>query len=86
MVINSRKIYGCEAGYLFTLKCLIKISPISTLLISLSTSILFFGSLMRISERPLEAIDDEFHNNHFGFYENSYWFAMVTLTTGKFKN
>ena len=53
---------------------------------SLFISILFFGSLMRICERPLEVVEDANTNNHFGFYENSFWFTMVTLTTGKIKN
>ena len=76
------KIYGSVPGYLFTLKCLIKVWPITTLMTSLFISILFFGSLIRICERPLEIVEDATTNNHFGFYENSFWFTMVTLTTG----
>ena len=80
------KIYGCDCGYLFTLKCLIKLRPTISLTFALIISIVFFASLLRIAERPTEYIlsQDADHTvpaNHVGFFENSLWVTVVTLLT-----
>lgn len=67
------------------MKCLIKLRPTITLTFALVSSIIFFGSLMRIAERPTELIrtqdQDKIPDNHVGFFENSLWVTVVTLLT-----
>ena len=70
------------------MKCLIKLRPTITLTFALVSSIIFFGSLMRIAERPTELIrtqdsDHKIPDNHVGFFENSLWVTVVTLLTSR---
>lgn len=58
--------------------------PTLTLTFSLLTSIFFFASLIRIAERPTELLEPDDLLNHIGFFENSLWVTVVTLTTSFF--
>ncbi|KRX04690.1 hypothetical protein PPERSA_09482 [Pseudocohnilembus persalinus] len=52
--------YGCQGDQLFRIKCMMKKYPMMIFCISYLISLLFFAFAIRICERPLVRIQDEF--------------------------
>lgn len=71
--------YGSEANSTFALKCLMKNSPFYLVSILLLMTIFVFGHALRICER-YHTVKDQ----GFGYYWNSMWMIILTMTTGFF--
>ena len=72
--------YGVKNGLLFTLKCEMKTNPLILLLSAYVMSILLFGYVLRIAERPTDRISG---NTTFFTYANSMWLTLATMATCK---
>ena len=84
---------GCQNGYLFVIKCLMKSSPLKVLVTALLVSIMTFAYAVKVCERPLiYALSKKEHTLHpdnpifpivndVSNYYNSLWLMMVTMTT-----
>eukprot|EP01016_Furgasonia_blochmanni_P035957 TRINITY_DN4045_c0_g1_i1.p1 TRINITY_DN4045_c0_g1~~TRINITY_DN4045_c0_g1_i1.p1 ORF type:complete len:355 (-),score=47.55 TRINITY_DN4045_c0_g1_i1:720-1784(-) len=70
--------YGCEPGFLFSVKCLMKMRPFPILFIGMVLSILVFGFALRVCERPLYRVSESMD---FTSYYNACWCIIVTMTT-----
>lgn len=84
---------GCQNGYLFVIKCLMKSNPLKVLVTALLVSIMTFAYAVKVCERPLiYALSKKeltIHpdnplfpiKNDVSNYYNSLWLMMVTMTT-----
>jgi hypothetical protein len=83
--------YGFENNYLFVVKCLFKLNPITLCAVIFSASIVIFGYALRVCEmyKPsfflsLRPVNRERPvGTDFTYYGNSFWVIILTMTTGK---
>lgn len=68
---------GTNASFMFSVKSLMKRKPYSVLLSSLVVSVLIFGFVLRIFERPLS----EASGQDFNSINNAFWVTLITMTT-----
>lgn len=77
--------HGCEPGYVYVLKCLMKKAPQQVIWVSMALVILVFGYAIKVIERPLihALITNNPNNtsNDLSSYLNAVWCMIVTLTT-----
>lgn len=77
---------GCDNGYFFVMKILMKHKPLEVLSTALLLSILTFAYALKVCERPLiYAISQRDHifpvPNDVSNYYNALWLTIVTMTT-----
>lgn len=77
------KMYGCDPGNLFAVRCLMKTRPLTLPAILFLSSIFIFGHLIRTCERPFNRLETGGLN--FGYYFNCFWWVIITMTTGLIK-
>ena len=65
--------HGVECSYGYAIKCLMKESPFSMLIIALIPSVFISGYSLRVYELPFSTDYDEIRN--------SLWLVVVTMTT-----
>ena len=68
---------GSDASFMFSIKSLMKKQPYAVLIWSLLLSIILFGFILRIFERPLSAASSQDFNN----INNALWVTLITMTT-----
>lgn len=84
--------YGCEANYLYAIKCLFKDTPMLLIGIVFICSILIFATSLRIAERDVQAIFNQINSNSEGNsqksgtndisdFSNALWLTIITMTT-----
>lgn len=84
--------YGCEANYLYSIKCLFKDSPMLLIGIVFICSILIFSLSLRIAERDVELKFQEYNSdsqgtsqkagaNDISDFSNAMWLTIITMTT-----
>ena len=74
------KLYGCEGGSGFSIKCLMKDNPMFFNGVVSLASVLLFSQAIKISEAPLTRISRDMNLD--SFY-NCIWMVTMTMTTGK---
>ena len=78
-VYRISKMFGCKVDSVFILKCLMKDSPIMNVFLTIVMSILYFGWVIMISEKPLDRIYNNGYLKH--NYSNCCWMIVATMTT-----
>jgi len=84
--------YGCEANYLYAIKCLFKDTPMFLIGIVFICSILIFALSLRIAERDVQAIHKTLNQvlegasqkdgtNDISDFSNALWLTIITMTT-----
>lgn len=84
--------YGCEANYLYAIKCLFKDTPMLLIGIVFICSILIFSLSLRIAERDVEKIYESLFDislggsqksgtNDISDFSNALWLTIITMTT-----
>lgn len=68
---------GSDAGFMFSIKSLMKRKPYTVLVASLVMSVALFGFVLRIFERPLS----EASGQDFNPISNAFWVTLITMTT-----
>ena len=68
---------GSDASFMFSIKSLMKKQPYAVLICSLLLSIILFGFILRIFERPLSTAS----NQDFDNINNALWVTLITMTT-----
>ena len=74
--INPNKIN--EEGLIFTIKSLQKENPFFFQMMTQLSSIIFFGILLRMFERPVKI---NFKENDYDFFTNGFWNVILSMTT-----
>lgn len=77
--------HGCEPGYFYVMKCLMKKAPQQVIWVAMAIVITVFGYAIKVIERPLIyaliAANPDNTGNDLSSYWNSVWCMIVTLTT-----
>ncbi len=84
--------YGCEANYLYAIKCLFKDTPMLLIGIVFLCSIFIFALSLRIAERQVQVIYDQYNSddsggsqkagtNDINDFSNALWLTIITMTT-----
>lgn len=68
---------GCESGTLFAMKSYMKWKPYQVTILSLGSSIVLFGYLLRLFEAPLSEVSGQ----DFTSMKNAMWNMCITLTS-----
>jgi len=71
--------YGANNHYLYACKCIMKEKPLPNVLFGFFASVVIFGYMVRVCERPLNRYHPE--GVDFNNYLNAMWCVVVTMTT-----
>jgi potassium intermediate/small conductance calcium-activated channel subfamily N protein 2 len=73
------EMYACEAGFMYTIKCIMKAMPFTVITCAMCVSLPAFAWMLRICERPIARVP----NQPFSYdsYWNAMWNVVVTITT-----
>mmetsp|Transcript_3248 Transcript_3248/g.2795 ORF Transcript_3248/g.2795 Transcript_3248/m.2795 type:complete len:132 (+) Transcript_3248:817-1212(+) len=71
--------YGAENNYIYAIRGLMKSMPFAFSMILLTISILIFGYMVRICERPLNRVETV--SQDFNSYWTAMWVVILTMTT-----
>lgn len=72
--------YGADSGYIYAIRSIMKVHAEKVVPLLLCSSIMIFGYMIRVCERPLNrnpTVDIEFNT-----YWNCMWCVILTMTTG----
>ena len=68
---------GHNASMLFTMKCLMKDSPLMVVGVNLLLSIMIFGYTIRIFDQEYSEVSGQ----NFNTMNNPFWLSVITMTT-----
>lgn len=71
--------YGCQANFSFSLKCLFKDNPLMLIVILFSSSALIFSYAVYLAERNISLVVCE--PNVACTFGNALWLVLMTITT-----
>ncbi len=79
------KMYGCQADFAFSLKCLFKDNPLILIFIFFFTSSLIFSFQIYLAERYAFLANKDYYslglNTICNDFLNSFWLILMTITT-----